>query len=181
MTSLRSGSKLALIAATALLVAACEKNEKPASSAPSVPEVVETAPAPVAPAPKTEAEMKIEEFGLGNPDGLEGYSGDRIYFAYDSSELSTDARDLLAKQAKWLAAYPSVRISVEGHCDERGTREYNLALGERRASAVKNYLTALGVASYRVKTISYGKERPAVGGSGNSAWSQNRRGVTVIQ
>lgn len=106
--------------------------------------------------------------------------GDRVFFGYDSSTVSTQGQDTLERQAAWLQAHPQVTITIEGHADERGTREYNLALGDRRASAVRNYLITLGVAANRVSTISYGKERPAVLGSDESAWSQNRRGVTVV-
>ena len=106
--------------------------------------------------------------------------GDRVYFSYDSFELDDDARELLQHQAAWLKQYNKTSIIIEGHCDERGTREYNLALGEKRAQAVKNYLSGLGVIDWRLNTISYGKERPAVVGSTDGAWSQNRRSVTVI-
>lgn len=106
--------------------------------------------------------------------------GDRIFFDYNSSSLSGEAQATLERQANWLKQYGNVNAVVEGHCDERGTREYNLALGERRANAVKNYLTTLGVPAGRLSTISYGKERPAVLGSNDSSWAQNRRGVTVL-
>ena len=106
--------------------------------------------------------------------------GDRVFFGFDQSDLSTDAQSTLDRQAAWLQKYPSARISVEGHCDERGTREYNLALGDRRASAVRDYLVALGIDSNRVETISYGKERPVAFGANEESWSQNRRGVTVV-
>ena len=105
---------------------------------------------------------------------------DRVFFAYDSYALTSAAQSTLSKQAKWLKANPSVTISVEGHADERGTREYNLALGERRANAVKEFLVSLGVEPGRITTISYGKERPAAEGSTSEAWSENRRSVTVI-
>ncbi len=106
--------------------------------------------------------------------------GDRVFFDFDRYSLRPDAREILQRQAQWLQKYPSVTITVEGHCDERGTREYNLALGERRANAAKNYLVALGINPNRVKTISYGKERPAVTGSNEAAWAQNRRAVTLV-
>ena len=106
--------------------------------------------------------------------------GDRVYFAYDSFDLDDDAKELLQHQAAWLKQYNKTSIIIEGHCDERGTREYNLALGEKRAQAVKNYLSGLGVIDWRLTTISYGKERPAVVGSNDGAWSQNRRSVTVV-
>jgi len=106
--------------------------------------------------------------------------GDRVLFGFDSYELTSEAKSTLAKQASFLAANPSVRITIEGHCDERGTREYNLALGESRASATRDYLVAQGVNPARIKIISYGKERPAVIGSNEDAWRYNRRAVSVI-
>ena len=104
---------------------------------------------------------------------------DRVFFAYDSYSLTSSAQDTLSKQAKWLKANPSVTISVQGHADERGTREYNLALGDRRANAAKDYLMSQGISSNRLTTISYGKERPVKSGSNDTAWAQNRRTVTV--
>ncbi len=106
--------------------------------------------------------------------------GDRVLFGYDSYELTSDAKSILNTQASFLASNPSVRITIEGHCDERGTREYNLALGESRASATRDYLVAQGVNPARIKIISYGKERPAVIGSNEDAWRFNRRAVSVI-
>lgn len=107
--------------------------------------------------------------------------GDRVFFGYDRYDLSSDAQHLLRMQAEWMQTNPDVFVTVKGHCDERGTREYNLALGERRATSVKNYLVALGVPPHRISTISYGKEQPAVLGSNESAWSQNRRSVTEVE
>ena len=106
--------------------------------------------------------------------------GDRVFFGYDQFDLSPEARATLERQAAWLKQYPNVNITVEGHADERGTREYNLALGEKRASSTKSYLMSLGVDGSRVNTISYGKERPAVPEASAAAWSQNRRAVTVV-
>jgi peptidoglycan-associated lipoprotein len=106
--------------------------------------------------------------------------GDRVFFDFDKSVVKPEGQQTLQRQAEWLKRYPNVTITIEGHCDERGTREYNLALGDRRATAVSRALVALGVQANRVKTISYGKERPAVLGSNDAAWAQNRRGVTVI-
>jgi peptidoglycan-associated lipoprotein len=106
--------------------------------------------------------------------------GDRVFFDTDKSSIKPEGQQTLQRQAEWLKRYPNVTITIEGHCDERGTREYNLALGDRRATAVSRALVALGVQGNRVKTISYGKERPAVLGSNEAAWAQNRRGVTVI-
>ncbi|NDA08400.1 MAG: peptidoglycan-associated lipoprotein Pal [Alphaproteobacteria bacterium] len=107
--------------------------------------------------------------------------GDKVYFEYDSSALSDASKATLAAQAAFLKANPSIRITVEGHCDERGTREYNLALGERRASAARDYLVAQGIDNARIKTISYGKERPAFVGSNPYAYSKNRRSVSIIR
>jgi len=106
--------------------------------------------------------------------------GDRVFFGYDQSELSFEARTTLERQATWMKQYAAVTVTIEGHADERGTREYNLALGERRASSVRSYLMSLGVDASRINTISYGKERPAVPESTAAAWSQNRRSVTVV-
>ncbi len=116
----------------------------------------------------------------GSQQDLAATAGDRVYFAYDKSDISPEARAILTKQSDWLKKNANVTVTIEGHCDERGTREYNLALGERRATAVKNVLVALGIPANRVSTISYGKERPAVVGSTEAAWAQNRRGVTVV-
>jgi len=116
----------------------------------------------------------------GSQEDLAQNVGDRVFFDYDSATVNAEGQRTLERQAAWLKQYSNMNITIEGHCDERGTREYNLALGERRAAAVKKYLTGLGVASSRISTISYGKERPAVIGSDESAWGQNRRGVTVL-
>jgi peptidoglycan-associated lipoprotein len=104
---------------------------------------------------------------------------DRVFFATNKSVLTTASRDTLRKQAAWLRENKSINVTVEGHADERGTREYNLALGERRANAAKDYLMTYGISGNRIATISYGKERPVNSGSGPLAWSQNRRSVTV--
>src|SRR5678809_601136 len=106
--------------------------------------------------------------------------GDRVFFETDSSELTTQARATLDKQAQWLTNYNRYAFTVEGHADERGTREYNIALGARRAQAVRDYLTSRGVESHRMRTISYGKERPVAVCNDISCWSQNRRSVTVL-
>lgn len=106
--------------------------------------------------------------------------GDRVFFGYDQYDLTPEAQRTLEMQAEWMKRYPNVHLTIEGHCDERGTREYNLALGERRANSVKSYMVALGVEPSRINTISYGKERPAILGSNPAAWTQNRRGVAVV-
>ncbi len=106
--------------------------------------------------------------------------GDRVLFDYDSSELSADAKLTLDKQSRFLRANSDLTFTIEGHCDERGTREYNLALGEQRATAVRDYLVIEGIDADRLRVISYGKEKPAVIGSNDMAWSKNRRAVTSI-
>ena len=107
--------------------------------------------------------------------------GDRVYFDFDQSSVREDGRQTLSKQAEWLKKYTNYLITIEGKCDERGTREYNLALGERRANSVKQYLIAQGVPAQRVNTISYGKERPEVVGSDEGAWARNRVAITALQ
>ena len=106
--------------------------------------------------------------------------GDRVFFAVDKSNLSPEARAMLEKQVAWLKRYGNVNVTIEGHADERGTREYNLGLGERRANSAKDLLVAMGISPNRIKTISYGKERPAALGHSEGSWRQNRRAVTVI-
>jgi len=121
--------------------------------------------------------------GAATPGSVQEFNasiGDRVFFDSDSSELSAAATATLDKQARWLAQYPSYSFTVEGHADERGTREYNFALGQRRAETVKAYLVAKGLGAQRMKTISYGKERPVAVCDDISCWSQNRRVVTVL-
>ena len=134
--------------------------------------------------------------GVGtNPSGSGGVQGtavpgsaadfravaisDRVFFDTDQYDIDAQDRAVLDSQVAWLRQYPNVRVTVEGHADERGTREYNIALGERRANAAKNYLVAAGIQPARLTTVSYGKERPAALGSDEQAWAQNRRAVTV--
>jgi len=127
---------------------------------------------------------RIESGNLPAFTPLKGKPGvrasDRVFFDYNSSVVKSDERPTLDRQATWLKKNPKVKVTVEGHCDERGTREYNLALGERRAHAAKKYLVAAGISANRISTISYGKERPAVVGSNESAYAQNRRAVTIL-
>jgi peptidoglycan-associated lipoprotein len=160
---------LGLVAAVALL-AACSTDQQNTGAATSAGGTTATAPANTAGAVRP-----------GTRQDFEVNVGDRVFFGFDQVDLSPEARATLDRQAQWLNQYRAVTVQVEGHADERGTREYNLALGERRGNAVKNYLVARGVDPNRVSVISYGKERPAVLGSNEAAWAQNRRGVTVVQ
>ena len=173
---------LGLIAAAAL-IAACETapEESAATSGAGGFQVGgRSAPsAPVSAAPET-APMTAMGPAAGSQEDFVVNVGDRVFFDYDKSNIKSEAQTVLQRQAAWLKSNPSVRVTIEGHADERGTREYNLALGERRANAVKDYMTALGIDRGRVKTISYGKERPVALGSNNAAWAQNRRGVTKV-
>jgi len=106
--------------------------------------------------------------------------GDRVFFGYDQSDIASEGQATLDRQVAWLKQYPNISITIEGHADERGTREYNLALGERRASSVRSFLLSQGIDASRINTVSYGKERPAVTEASPSGWSQNRRAVTVV-
>ena len=117
----------------------------------------------------------------GSQEDLVANVGDRVFFALDSSSLSGEGRATLDRQSAWLGKYPSVSIQMAGNCDERGTTEYNLALGQRRANAARDYLVARGVSSARVSTISYGKERPVAVGSDDQAYSQNRNSTTSVR
>lgn len=176
---------LGMIAAVAL-VAACETapEEQEASGGTggtTAPTTTSVAPAPAAPAPASAAPAAPMGPKMGSQEDLVVNVGDRVFFEFDKYNLDSEARRVLEKQAIWLKKFRLITISIEGHCDERGTREYNLALGERRANSAKDYLVALGVAADRIRTISYGKERPVALGSNEAAWAQNRRGVTTIK
>ena len=134
---------------------------------------------PLGPSSVSESASDSVSIEPGSQEDLIINVGDRVFFAYDSAELDADAQELLLYQAAWFKEHDILSITIEGHCDERGTREYNLALGEKRAQAVKNYLNGLAVFPV-INTLSYGKERPAVIGSNDGAWSQNRRSVTKV-
>ncbi len=116
----------------------------------------------------------------GSQQDLAVNVGDRVFFAVDQSDISGEGQATLDRQASWLKQYPNVSLTIEGHADERGTREYNLALGERRATSIRNYLMSQGIDGSRLNTISYGKERPAVTESNPEGWAQNRRGISVV-
>jgi peptidoglycan-associated lipoprotein len=130
--------------------------------------------------PNSAADLGLNAATPGSAQDFTVNVGDRIFFDTDSSVIRADAQATLSKQAQWLAQYGNYGITIEGHADERGTREYNLALGARRAAATRDFLVARGVAGKRLKTISYGKERPVAVCDDISCWSQNRRAVTVL-
>ena len=136
-----------------------------------------TAPTPVA---TTTPPARPQGPVPGSVEDFRVTVGDRVFFGYDRFDLSPEARSLLERQAAWLRQYPNVQVLVAGNCDERGTREYNLALGARRAAAARDYLVSLGVAATRVQTVSYGKERPLDPRSNEEAWSVNRNAHTQI-
>jgi len=157
-----------MIASAVIALSACAK-KAPEEVPPPPPQTAapEPAPQPIGPAKGSQ-----EDF-------LASVASDRVFFDTDKYDIDAEDQATLRSQAQWLAQNPTVRVTIEGHCDERGTREYNLALGERRANAAKNYLASLGVDSARITTISYGKERPVALGSDEQAWAQNRRAVTI--
>ena len=159
---------LAIVAAT-FLFAACETASQVSgdSASTSASNTASSSSASSSAADKTPAEKLAQV-------------GDTVNFDFDSAELTVSARSTLNRQAAFLNLNPDLMIVIEGHADERGTREYNLALGDRRATAVRDYLVAKGINSARVRTVSYGKERPAVAGSDEAAWAKNRRAATVF-
>jgi len=172
-----------LLLGAALTLSACARNKEslpppPPQAAPATPPAVDQ-PATVPP-PEQVVSAPVPGAGPGTQADMVAQAGsDRVLFAFDSYALDEAARQTLGAQASWLGQYPAVRVTVEGHTDERGTREYNLALGERRANAAKNFLAAQGVDSSRISIISYGKERPEADGSTEEAWAKNRRAVTI--
>jgi peptidoglycan-associated lipoprotein len=170
--------KILSVFAAILLLAACAEDSKTGGDNSGKGSTVQPVNNPqVAGAPKAPVVSRPEP---GSKEEFVAEVGDRVFFGFDRSELSSDAQATLDRQAGWLKKYGSARVSIEGHCDERGTREYNLALGERRSSAVRDYLVARGIDASRIDTISYGKERPVAFGGDDAAGAQNRRGVTVV-
>ncbi len=173
------------IIALSLATSSCSwfKKDKPNPDAnydetvlPNGPDMVSTEPV----VPMENADGANSGLNVASQEELISVAGDRVFFGTDRSDLTPEARATLSRQASWLQQNQNVNVTIEGHCDERGTREFNLALGERRASAVKSFLIEQGVAASRVNTISYGKEFPEFLGSAEDAWSKNRRGVTVV-
>jgi peptidoglycan-associated lipoprotein len=171
-----------LLLAGLLVLGACSRNRsvlppeawQPAPAPPGSEAAIDEAGTVPPPEPVGSTALPGSQAALGAAAG-----SDTILFDFDSYGLSEAARQTLGGQAEWLGRN-AVRVSIEGHADERGTREYNLALGERRANAAKNFLAAQGVEADRMSIISYGKERPAVDGSNEEAWARNRRAVTVV-
>ncbi|MCJ8158494.1 peptidoglycan-associated lipoprotein Pal [Sphingomonas sp. LaA6.9] len=165
----RLGSKI-ILAASLVALGACAKK----------------APEQLPPPPATEQPDTGDQSGVGTApvpgsqaDFIAKVSSDKIFFGLDQFDIDAEDQATLSSQAQWLQQYPNVRVTIEGHADERGTREYNLALGERRANAAKNYLASLGIPASRISVISYGKERPEALGSDEASWARNRRAVTV--
>ena len=165
MMKISSLMSLAAISA-ALLVAGCTTPKQAVNTPP--------------PATSYSAPPAASTIVPGSAEDLRVNVGDTVHFAYNEYNIEDSDKATLQRQAAWLAKYPSIKVTVEGDCDERGTREYNLALGARRANAVKEYLVSLGVSGARVETISYGKEHPVCSESTEDCWAQNRRGVTSI-
>ena len=174
LTTGRTTLRLVLVAAAAASLAACASRPKP------------TPPAPAAPPPPPAAESAPPPGAVGEsvlPGSERDFvinAGDRVYFDFDKFEVRADAQPILDAQSAWLRRYGAVHVRIEGNCDERGTREYNLALGARRASAIRDYLVAHGVSADRVTTVSYGKEKPIDGGTGEEADAHNRNAHTAI-
>lgn len=162
---------IAVTLASALALSACKK-EAPENLPP--PPQSQATPTPTAP-PQTGPVPGTQEHFAQQMQGR-----DTIYFDTDKYDIDAEDQAALRQQAQYLQQFPNVRATVEGHCDERGTREYNLALGERRANAAKNYLVSLGVQANRITVVSYGKERPVALGSNEQAWARNRRAVTIV-
>jgi peptidoglycan-associated lipoprotein len=169
---------LALVILASAAMAGCASHPKPAPlAAPHAP----PPPPPAAPYVPPPAPPPVQSSVLpGSAQDFVVNAGDRIYFDTDQYSIRADGQSVLEAQARWLNRYPAVRVRIEGNADERGTREYNFALGARRASAVKTFLTQQGVAASRIETVSYGKERPIDAGSGESAWEHNRNAHTAI-
>jgi len=160
MKSLNTGLRFAAVAAAVLMIAACSSKTDDAGA--------------------TDTGASTSTIVPGSQQDLVANVGDRVFFELDQSSLSDEARATLQRQAEWAKKYPANQLTIEGHADERGTREYNLALGQRRANSAKDYLASLGVDAARLTTITYGKERPVCLESNENCWAQNRRAVTVV-
>ena len=168
-------TRLALITGAAISITACASHKPPPPApvqAPVAHEPYSPPPAPIEQQPSGPIPGSVQDFVIN--------AGDRVYFDTDKYAVRGDAAPVLDAQAAWLRRYPAVRVRIEGNADERGTREYNFALGARRANSVKDYLIAHGVEPGRIETVSYGKERPIDPGEGEASWSKNRNGHTAI-
>ena len=175
----QSAMRLILTGCVGLALVACASKPKPAPARPTPPQppIANNGPpaqAPTPPGPVSERAIP------GSEQDFVVNVGDRVYFDYDKYDVRADAQPVLSAQAAWLSRYPSVKVRIEGNADERGTREYNLALGGRRANSIKDFLTSHGVSADRIDTISYGKEMPIDGGNTEEAFAKNRNGHTAI-
>ena len=159
--------------ALALVIGGCAKKTPPVETAPPAATATDTGTA-------ANGDVDLVELPAMQADLVAKAGSDTVYFGTDEYQLDAASQATLAAQARWMLANTKVRASIEGHCDERGTREYNIALGERRANAARDYLIAQGVPAARLLVVSWGKERPAAVGSNETAWAQNRRVVTVV-
>ncbi len=166
-------SLIITIFAVALTISACGKKLPPADIPPAAESPANTSGAAA-------GDVELTELPMMQSDLIAKAGSDTVYFGTDEYQLDGASKSILAAQAQWMIANPKVRASIEGHADERGTREYNMALGERRANATRDYLVSQGVPTSRLLVTSWGKERPASIGSNESAWAQNRRAVTVV-
>jgi peptidoglycan-associated lipoprotein len=181
-------TQLTALVVLTMAMAACSSPKKPlpiTNAAPPAPAAQQAAPTnPPRQAPPVQSQAAPPRGPTGPvPGSLQDFvvsAGDRVFFDYDSTAIRADAAPILDAQASWLARYPQVKVRIEGNADERGTREYNFALGAQRASAVKDYLIRKGVSAGRIDTVSYGKERPIDGGDNEAAWARNRNGHTAI-
>jgi peptidoglycan-associated lipoprotein len=174
--NMRKTPILLLVTSAALALSACAKKAPEQLPPPPKDTTPPPAPTPTPPPPPAPSGPRPGS----QADFLASVSADRVFFDTDKYDIDDADKATLQSQAAWLAKYPQVKVTIEGHCDERGTREYNLALGDRRANAAKNYLASLGVDPARMTTISYGKERPEALGSDEEAWAKNRRAVSVV-
>ena len=171
--------RLAILAASAAVLAACATPKPPPPAPPPPPPPPPTTAPPPRPAPPPVSQAPVGPI----PGSIQDFVvnvGDRVYFDYDKFTVRADAEPILSAQAAWLSRYPSVNVRIEGNADERGTREYNLALGARRSNSIKDFLVGHGVAATRVETVSFGKEKPIDGGATEEAYAKNRNGHTAI-
>jgi peptidoglycan-associated lipoprotein len=187
MTSVRRSLWLILLCVTVIAVTACGRRAPAVAPAPPPPPAATPAAPPPPPPPPTAAAPaapSLSEEELFNRKTLEELNAERplgdVYFDYDQSNVRDDGRGTLQKNAEWLKRWSTTRITIEGHCDSRGTSEYNLGLGERRATAVRDYLTSLGIPANRITTVSKGKEQPFCTEESETCWQQNRRGHFII-